>query len=92
MANFIENLVETGRQNEMTKKYLPDMKGFTKKLITPEKEKQLKMCLAEIIREHGAVIKTYMSPICIWAMHMVTTATETITENMSKNSEKAIDT
>ena len=89
MAQFIENVAEVGRQNEMTKDYIPDIKGYTKRLSKEEKKEQLKKCLAEIIREHGASIKPYMSPIAMWLMIMISSATEQIAENASKNSEEA---
>lgn len=90
MARFLENMAETARQNEATRKYVPNINGFTNKLLQPEKEKQLKECLKSIIELHGDKIKPYMSPICIWAMFMITSASEQITENLSKNLDQPI--
>lgn len=90
ITTFIENIAETGRKNEATKKYVPNVKGWTNRLLQPEKEKQLKECLKNIIALHGDKIKPFMSPISIWVMFMITSATEQVSENLSKNSEQPI--
>lgn len=91
MATFVENLAETGRKNEVASKYIPNINGFTRALLKPEKEKRLRECLGQIVKEHGETIKPYMSPIAVWLMYMITTATEVVSENMSKNLQEAID-
>lgn len=90
MCNFMENMTEVGRQNEITGKYVPNLTGWTGKMLQPEKEKRLKDCLKSIIELHGESIKPFMSPIAIWAMFMVTSASEQIAENKSKNSDTPI--
>lgn len=90
MTTFIENVADTARQNEATKKYVPNITGLSKRLMKPEKEKQLKECLKSIIELHGDKIKPYMSPISIWLMFMITSMSEQISENFSKNSQEPI--
>lgn len=90
MCKFVENLAETGRQNDTTKKYIPDINGLCERLLKPEKEKQLKECLKSIIDTHGEKIKPFLSPLGIYAMFMITTASEQVTENLSKNSNQLI--
>jgi len=90
MVQFLETLTDAGRQNEMTKDYVPNLKGMTENLLKPDKAKVLKETLKAIIQEHGAEIKPYLSPVSIWLMLMIGTATETIANNASKNSSEAI--
>jgi len=89
MTQFVENLAEVGRQNEMTKDYVPNINGMTQRLLKDDKQKQLKECLKGIIAEHGESIKPYLSPVAIWLMFMVSNASETVAENMSKNLDEA---
>lgn len=90
MSQFVENMSEVGRQNEMTKDYIPNLNGLTKRLVREDKQKALKECLKQIIKEHGETLKPYMSPIAMWAMLMMSNCAEQIAENASKNSDEAI--
>jgi len=89
MTQFVENMAEVGRQNEMTRDYVPNISGLTQKMASDDKQKQLKECLKGIVSQHGESIKPYLSPIAIWLMLIVSTAGETVAENMSKNLEEA---
>jgi hypothetical protein len=90
LSNAVENIAETARQNEVSKKYVPNIKGLTARILRPDKEKALKECLKDIIKLHGDKIKPFMSPIYIWLMFMISTASEQVHENFQKNSENPI--
>jgi hypothetical protein len=93
MAQFVENIAEVGKQNKITKDYVPNISGFTKRLLKDDKKEQLKKCLREIIKEHGEMLAPYMNPIAMWSMIMISTASEQIIENASEEAKKnSIDT
>lgn len=91
MAEFIETMAKVGRQNKEIKDYVPDLDGLTLRMLEEQKSKQLKECLKAILTEHGESIKPYLSPLSVWAMFMMTCATEQITENECKKLSNAID-
>jgi hypothetical protein len=92
MSQFVENLADIGRQNDMTKDYVPNLNGLTKRFLKPDKEKQLRECLKGIVAEHGESIKPYLSASSIYLMFLISTGAEQVSENMSKNLSEAITT
>jgi hypothetical protein len=90
MSDFVENMAEIGREHDKIKKYVPNIKGFTTRLLQPQKEKHCRECLKGIIEVHGETIKPLMSPIAVWLMFMISTASEQVAENTSKNLKQPI--
>ena len=86
MAAFVENIAAAGMKNEVVKAYIPDVTGLTKKIIDPQKDKELRECLKMLMEQHGETIKQYLSPIGMYLFFVTSVTGEVIAENKLKNS------
>ena len=91
MTQFIENCAIIGREHEVTKDYVPNLDGLTKRIQQEEKKKQLKETLKRIIERYGQNIKPYLNPLCDYAMIMISCAVEQISINNVKVIEDDIE-
>ena len=81
-ASMIERICRTYRDDPNFKGYpIPNLEDYAKKL---SENNELKIVLRDVVKEHGTVIKSFVSPLSMWLMLMIGVGVETA--NLKKES------
>jgi hypothetical protein len=83
LARSLEEVSKSLQSNQTVGKYTPNLTGYTQKLF--EQENELKEALKGIVLEHGTALKPYLSPLIHYMSIMLTTASQVMIVNGSKN-------